>query len=194
MPALPGRKVPSFHDTDMEILLLLYFGVLTIALVALFAVITMRENRGQLFLRDPGGRQGDRPLLCQATPVLPQGGISCSRKGQEGKRKKKMRIWLDNPEPRSSSQMVVLDDNVVQSSKTQVSHYGGWAKATLTLQRTFQQRHVSLQLFQLQHSSHALPASPHLSVPTLALSHQQERKMELSGSSPSLQNISQQNR
>lgn len=89
MPALPGRKVPSFHDTDMEILLLLYFRVLTIALVALFAVITMRENRGQLFLRDPGGRQGDRPLLCQATSVLPQGGISCSRKGQEGKRKKK---------------------------------------------------------------------------------------------------------
>lgn len=154
----------------MEILLLLYFGVLTIALVALFAVITMRENRGQLFLRDPGGRQGDRPLLCQATPVLPQGGISCSRKGQEGKGKKKMRIWLDNPEPRSSSQMVVLD-NVVQSSKTQVSHYGGWAKATLTLQRTFQQRHVSLELFQLQHSSHALPASPHLSIPISALFH-----------------------
>lgn len=135
MPALPGRQVPSFHDTDMEILLLLYFGVLTIALVALFAVITMRENRGQLFLRDPGGRQGDRPLLCQATPVLPQGGISCSRRGQEGKRKKKKRIRLDNPEPRSSSQMVVLD-NVVQGSKTQVSNYGGWVKATLALQRT----------------------------------------------------------
>lgn len=54
--ALPGRNLPSFHDTDVEILLLLYFRVLTIALIALFAVVAMRENRGQLFLWDLGWR------------------------------------------------------------------------------------------------------------------------------------------
>lgn len=81
-------KVPSFHDIDMEILFLLHFGVLTIALVTLFAVVTTRENGGQLFLGDPGWGQGDRPLLCQATPVLAQGRISWNGKRWERERRK----------------------------------------------------------------------------------------------------------
>jgi len=37
--------------------------------------------------------------------------------------------------------------------------------------KTFQQRHIHTLLFQLYHSSHAVPASPHLFAPTLCLSH-----------------------
>lgn len=41
MPLRPGREVPSFHDTDVEILLPLHFRVLTIGFVTLLTVITM---------------------------------------------------------------------------------------------------------------------------------------------------------
>ena len=71
--AMGRESVPSFHDTNVQILLLLNIRVVAVDLVTLLTVLAVRENRRQLFLRGPGGRQGDRPLLGQATPILANG-------------------------------------------------------------------------------------------------------------------------
>lgn len=68
-------EVPSLHDTDVGVILLLQARPLPTGRGApIAAAIAGHEAGGQFPLEAPGRGQGSRPLVCQPPPVLGRGG------------------------------------------------------------------------------------------------------------------------